>query len=805
MARPHERRTSQFKLPQGQPQPSVPSLENNFVGGLKTEFTGLNFPENACTSTSNCTFSRTGSTMRRSGMDYESNFATFATSIANSAISTFMWTNAGGDGNTVVFVAQIGGTLYFYQASNATLSTSVSSTKLASTVSLSSFIAAGGSLDPTIECQYSAGNGYLFVFHPNSEPFYCTFSAGVIAAFQITIQTRDFTGVTPEPGNPLDVFRPTSLNAEHQYNLQNQGWTSAAPWAANSTTVAATQTGSTVSLPLGLITFTVQAGLTTPTAGQGVSVSGTIASIGSITAAGIVNSYSGTSLAINVSSSSSFNVGGPSTLTPQNWIISPTVAGGQINIWHSAIGNYPSNADVWWTFKNSSGVFDPTTTVANITLSTPAPKGSYILQSFNQLRSAVSGVAGITNVSTTVRPKTGAWFQGRVWYAGVDASFAASGDEPFFTWTENVYFSQIVTDTSDFGRCYQTNDPTSETLSTVLPTDGGIIQIQGCGSIYKLFPVLNGIIVFASNGTWFITGNTGIGFSAIDFTVSKISGEHSISGSSFVDVNGYPMFWNQDGIYMIAPGQSYTSGQSALQVKNLTLTTIKQFYQSIPTSSKLYARGSYNHITGVIQWLYKSTLETNVTSRYQFDSILNFLTYTEAFYNWTIAPGSTVIGLNYMEFTGSTPSTAPSPTFKYFTNTNLNTLTFSEERDNVNWKDWTSSGIPRDYNSVFITGYRLKGQGQRKFQPQYIYMFSEIPTYGYIFNGIWDYAISNLSNRFSTRQVINVNQPGGYFSKAFKKLRVRGNGYVFQMEISSLTGKPFNIAGWSILDTIGIA
>jgi len=50
------------------------------------------------------------------------------------------------------------------------------------------------------------------------------------------------------------------------------------------------------------------------------------------------------------------------------------------------------------------------------------------------------------------------------------------------------------------GNCYQVNDPTSDQLFDLLPTDGGVIVIQGCGSIYKLFPLQNALLVFAANG-----------------------------------------------------------------------------------------------------------------------------------------------------------------------------------------------------------------------------------------------------------------------------------------------------------------
>ena len=53
------------------PRQQAFSIENNFSKGLLTEHTALNFPENACTETFNCTFDNLGNVSRRLGFDYE--------------------------------------------------------------------------------------------------------------------------------------------------------------------------------------------------------------------------------------------------------------------------------------------------------------------------------------------------------------------------------------------------------------------------------------------------------------------------------------------------------------------------------------------------------------------------------------------------------------------------------------------------------------------------------------------------------------------------------------------------------------
>jgi len=773
------------------PNQVLSSVENNFTKGLITEFTGLNFPENAATDCDNVTFTIVGDVLRREGIDYETNGSLFAVDRTNKALSDYKWNNAGGDGLTQVVVEQIGGTLYFYKSSAATVLSPLSKQRLVSTVDISQFVATGGVFDASQECQYSDGNGYLFVYQPTIDPFYCTYTSGVIAANLITIQIRDFIGV-PEIG-VADNFRPLTLSDDHFYNLINQGWVSGSPWSALSTT--------SVTIGTGAKTFIVATGLTI-TANQNVTV--TYPSVGQRIArmTGTVTSYtSGTgSLVLSITSKQ-----GAGTFA--DWKIVP-VSTGYITTWFSAIGNYPSNADQWWTFKNTSQVFDPATTQANVSLGTgPAPKGSNILSAFNQDRAGASAIGSITSVTTTVRPRTGCWYQGRVWYTGVDAQQVATGDAPYSTWTENIYFSQIVTGTTDFGQCYQTNDPTSEILFDLLPTDGGVITIQGSGSIYKLFPLQNALLVFAANGVWYITGSAGIGFSANDYTIVKLSAVRSISSTSFVDVNGLPMFWNEEGIYSVEGAKQGTGLLNSplhvnpLEVQPITVGTILSFFNNIPLQSKKYVRGDYDPIEYTIQWVYRSTNETTVTSRYEFDSILNYNNYNKAFFPYSVTGTPHIHGVRYVAGPGG--STSPDPVFKYFSSQLVSgtySFTFADEHDTayVDWKTFDTVGT--NYDSFFVTGYKLHGQGQRRFQLSYLYTFSraDTPT-SYKIQGLWDYANTGNSGRWSVAQLVNNWSPN--FGMIFRRHKIRGQGLVLQIKVSSLDGQPFDLMGWSAFES----
>lgn len=795
------------------PQTPVPSLQNNFTAGLKTEYTGLNFPENAATDTMNCIYSVTGNVYRRLGYDLEENFTTKTLNRENSAISSYKWKNAGGDGQTEILVCQVGNSLNFYRTDNSTLANPLSTNILVDDFDLSSMMPDGSTEDPSaFECQYSDGNGYLFVYHPYVEPVYFSYDPNsedqVIAFNFIDIRIRDFAGIVED--GVADNVRPTSLTDQHEYNLINQGWTSGSPWtqSISGSNMMGHVTGSK--------TVTVASGLPITT-GQKIYVK-TYNYYTSFPSAGIyayksmvgfVTSYTGTTLVLSITKVYPSTGSYPSTTYAQ--VILP-YASGYINTFKTAAGVYPSNADVWWRFKDSAGAFTPSTTLDQVTINSgSAPKGHLILNAFTQQRTLESGVDDIEDIVSLKRPRTGTWFQGRVWFSGLDDIYTPAEFSNRQSWTENIYFSQIVTNTDQFGKCYQVNDPTGEDLFDILPSDGGVIKIQGCGSINKLFPIQNGMLVFANNGIWFITGSQGIGFAANDYTITKISDIRSISGSSFVNVNGLPYFWNEDGIYTIKPAQQGLG----LTVESITNDTIDTFYLDIPVDNKKYVRGDYNEIDFVVQWCYKSVEETSIDDRFNFDRILNLNIRNGALYPHSLptdVEAPYVHDVKYIKGHGG--SLSPLSMFKYFTSKvdtviddeteeeiTVNNFSFAEESDDsyVDWASVITDGL--DYESYFVTGYRLPGKGLTKGYPGYIMMFSnnETPT-AYKIQGIWDFASDRDSNRFSSIQLVTNDDT--YFGMKMRKHRIRGQGYVLQIKIISVEGKPFDIMGWSTSDAV---
>lgn len=496
-----------------------------------------------------------------------------------------------------------------------------------------------------------------------------------------------------------------------------------------------------------------------------------------------------------------------------------------LTAWDAAQTTMPSNADVMWRFKNASDDFDFTAAVlARITAgNTPAPKGHFILTLSNQDRDTASGLTGVAATTTSYqRPSTSAFFAGRVFYSGIN----------YLGFNSKIYFTKVIESTKEYGYCYQVNDPTAEDLFDLLPTDGGVISIPDAGTIYKLVTIPGGLAVFAANGVWFITGSTGLGFTANDYTVQKISTVSTLSSTSFVEVSGYPSWWNEDGVYLMSPSQ--TGGMPMVQ--SMTFGKIKSFYDDIPLQSKKFARGFYNNVTGILQWLYKSEYTTDVTETYEFDRILNFNTFTGAFYPWTISTSDVKINaiVVFDATTGAasvdnvindaadtviddsannvivfTFSGAPqSLTTKYlisYADSGSYKFTFAEEynEDYLDWYQYDTTGV--NYSSYFITGYELRGEGIRKFQSTWVKFFSRVnAAVSYKVHGIWDYAITGSgTGRYSSGQLVTqtVTHNNTDYSNWTRRLKIRGHGIALQFKIESVQGENFDIIGWTQYDT----
>jgi len=534
-------------------------------------------------------------------------------------------------------------------------------------------------------------------------------------------------------------------------------------------------------------------------------------------------------------------------LKNQGWVSPGGSVTDPVGAYFTSQSKYPGNNKQWWVAKDASDNFDPADLTKIFFGNTRAPRGHFILDPFDRDYSAVSGVVGLTSDTFDNRPQSVAFYAGRAWYGG----------PPQETTSGHILFSQIIESPANIPRCYQAADPTSEEISDLVDTDGGVIVIPEAGNILSLKVTGSSLLVFANNGLWEITGSAGSGFTPTDYAVSKISSVGIIGKRTIVDVEGTPVWWSDRGIYSI--GRNDVTDR--IEAQSLTEQTIQTLYDDVvPSVSKVYAQGSYDSVNRRVTWGYNA--DGNADSyRYKMDKALVFDTKLGAFFTHTFgtlavdspyvfgiltlpsigrvvetqtviqeSTGDTVIeqssGLTVVAdvavIRGSQTTTmyitaVPGATTTEWTFSQLNDTAF------VDWGTKDGSGI--DFKSYFETGYLLEGNVTNKRATPHLFVYSKRTETGYISDGMggftlqnqsscyiqprWDFADHSNSNKYGRRsQVYRIqkdydNTPDSLdydsgFPVTVTRSKLRGRGKALHLYFDSESGKDFDVYGFAV-------
>ena len=493
---------------------------------------------------------------------------------------------------------------------------------------------------------------------------------------------------------------------------------------------------------------------------------------------------------------------------------SPTVqdapGNSPITAFFASRSRYPGNNKQWWVARDSTtNAFDPELLDTFFYGSSRAPKGHYVLNAFYKDRGAVSGLGLLPVESTTARPTAVAFFSGRAWYIC----------------ESSVYFSQVLDDKGKVGLCFQEADPTSEAISDLVATDGGVIPIPEMGKALRAFPAAGGLLIFANNGIWFVSGGAG-GFSALDFSVIKVSSIGTKSPNSIIDTKRGIFWLDRVGLRSLTV-KSGTAGPE-FDLTTISEETIQTFVQvTIPASAKPYVKGVYDAHTNTIQWLFNSEVYGD---RYTYNRILNLDLTLGSFYPFTINnDGPVVIGaheqsvvnpinnpfnssiketaLMYRTLVPSTPTTWRQ-TFSYFRD-----YTF------VDWKAFDGTGF--DYSSYLESGYELLDDAMRDKEQNYVFVYFRKTEQNWVddepdnpssclFQTKWDWADTGSSGKWTTKIEAYRHQRVAMYTEenpAFdtgssvvtSKNKVRGHGRAIQFRFESNgPGKDFDLLGWAV-------
>jgi hypothetical protein len=488
-----------------------------------------------------------------------------------------------------------------------------------------------------------------------------------------------------------------------------------------------------------------------------------------------------------------------------------------IGLYYNRWSRYPANNKQWWIAKDpQTNAFDPSIFSTFYFGNNRSPRGHYIVEAFNQDRSAVSGVTGIAVETTKARPASIAFFAGRIWYVCGNS----------------VYYSQVLDTKGKAGFCYTEGDPTAEDINEIIPTDGGVIQIPEMSKGVRLVPSGNGVVVFGLNGIWFVAG-TQAGFTATDISISKISPLGVISATSVVEADTMIFWWSKVGIQGMSPKSGmFGPVEGVFDKTNITEQSIQTFYaDKIPESRKPYAKGNYDQATNTVQWLYSSDVDAPL---YSYNRVLNLDLTLQAFYPWSIdeTVGPLLTGVFNTPKTNAVTHTAIRPTFsKYLCFHSVGSgnykLTFGHFYNNqfVDWKTFNGTGVA--YNSYIETGFELFEDAMRSKQTNVVYTYFRRTEENYVDDGNgdytvdypsscmfrlkWDWSNSQASGKWTApveayrfRRVLPfVDESDLTFDSGYpivvSRHKVRGVGKALQFRFESdEIGKDFDLLGWAI-------
>ena len=520
---------------------------------------------------------------------------------------------------------------------------------------------------------------------------------------------------------------------------------------------------------------------------------------------------------------------------------------------------YPSNSDIWTVGKNAnvtSGDFDEFDHVLfdkNAVYTGLAPKGSYILDAFNRGNSRMTKsdvTSGLPTDQESGNISTIASYAGRIFYAGV-ISNVTNGDAKSPNYSGYIFFSQVVTENSKLGFCYQEADPTDPAINDMIASDGGTIQIPECSRIVKLVPSRTSLLVFAENGVWEVFGDTN-GFVATSFQVSKITTFGTSNSKSIINVGGSFIYWAKAGIVLLR--QDEGSGRYIAQ--NLSLTTIQSLYLDISELGKQYCKGFFDERENRARWLYNDTdTYSTETSINKYNRELVFDITLQSFYTVTLSslvsnspyvadyvdiPGysvstadtEVVVGSDTVIITSGTPVVVTenqiqnrTSQFSFLTITGTS-FTLSKYRDST-FHDWVtpsgSTGI--NYSSYLITGYELFSDLLREKVVPYILFYFKRTETGFETDGSgnliysdpssclvqsqWNWANSAASGKWGTQfqayRLLRNYIPTGTEdtfdygeSVIVTKNKLRGFGKCLSLKFNSEEGKDIKILGWGV-------
>lgn len=502
-------------------------------------------------------------------------------------------------------------------------------------------------------------------------------------------------------------------------------------------------------------------------------------------------------------------------------------------------GRYPSNAQQWIIAKDADDNFNASLLTKQDFGTSRAPKGRTLIDALRGGRDV--WLTGSVNLSVTLGlPPTenelidfsgaqdepaldGGSFRtvcfqaGRLWLSGDNNPKRPNG----------VYFSQVINNIEDAGKMHQSDDPTSEHFNELLDNDGGVIYIPEATQIVKIIPLVQGVLVLADNGVWFIRGGES-GFLATDFSVDKLGPMRVTSPLSVVEFEGGVAFWADSGIYIV------TSPDGLLAKVDKVSEGIETFYNDIDPTARRNVWGVYDALSEKIHWMYFKGETYSPSIR---NAILTLNLELVAF-----EPHLTAVGDGNSYGIGAaiaTPNRIKRKT--YLTSTTVQEIDEDVESNlKFWWFDYSASNrgyvlemstefyvdfhgptILENYDAYLETGAEHAGDISRNKQATSVYSYFEVverfalnnlagdtiiyPQASCLATFKWDWHRSGNGGRWSNpqqayrrRRPITTTKLDNGEGIVYTKLRARGKGKALSIRYEGEFARDFRLLGFNV-------
>lgn len=216
------------------PQKLSQTIRNSFNKGLLTEFSELNFPNEASVDELNCTLFKAGNRTKRKGIKLEDNDTPQSGPFgAGKLYHTFTWKNVGKDANVEFVGIQAGNIIRFFEKGSVPLTDGAVPVSFADssvyTLTLATYQIPGGLGAGQTKVDVASVNGDLIIVSSQIDAIRLTrdLTTGAFTDTLINFRVRDYEWAGDPQFEAAPYTVPSLSNpagVERQYDTKNAGW-----------------------------------------------------------------------------------------------------------------------------------------------------------------------------------------------------------------------------------------------------------------------------------------------------------------------------------------------------------------------------------------------------------------------------------------------------------------------------------------------------------------------------------------------------------------------------------------------------